>query len=593
MKEVLWLEIWQEEGIDYDEVFAPVARIESIRIFLAFASYMGYIVYQMDVKSAFLYGKIDEEVYVSQPPGFIDPKYPKKVYKVVKALYGLHQAPRARSLCDEFEALMKSRFQMSSMGELTFFLRLQVKHKEDGIFISQDKYVAEILKKFDFASVKNASTPTETRKPLIKDEEASDVDVHLYRSMIGSLMHLTASRPDIMFAVCACSRFQVTPKTSHLNVVKRIFRNIHNRGCQFLGRRLISWQCKKQTIVATSTTEVLVLESSSMVVLESCPKHNMVTYLEKTDGNTEFHEIIYAKLHSLCSHLAGKPVSISEASITSDLLFGDADGIYSLPNQAIFDAIQLMGADQHKTQPDQSPRPSPTIPIPDSIPEGSGKNHRGQSSSDRSLSGNEDGLTLQSIYDLCVSLCKQGRKPAKAEPTVHKDLAFGDLDDIVDDAMDYIESEDAQDEGRTSSVVLEEKENTQKGVSTEVEVSTVKPHKGTDKSKVSTDKPEVSTAEPKDGTSDESTAPTTVFRDDETIAEFLESISQTKAKQKGVEIKDAEDSDRPRATSTRSVLTLKPLPKIDPKDKGKKVLEEEAESDAESEGVDEAERKFD
>ncbi|GJX73386.1 putative ribonuclease H-like domain-containing protein [Tanacetum coccineum] len=311
----------QEEGIDYDEVFAPVARIEAIRIFLAFASYMGFIVYQMDVKSAFLYGKIDEEVYVSQPPGFLDPKYPQKVYKVVKALYGLHQAPRAwyatlstfllkngykrgtinktlfikkdkhdiilvqvyvddiifgstkKSWCDEFEALMKSRFQMSSMGELTFFLGLQVKQKADGIFISQDKYVAEILKKFDFANVKTASTPIETQKPLVKDEEASDVDVHLYRSMIGSLMYLTASRPDIMFAVCACSRFQVTPKSSHLSAVKRIFRYLKGKpklglwyprvssfdlesysdsdyaganldrksttgGCQFLGRRL-------------------------------------------------------------------------------------------------------------------------------------------------------------------------------------------------------------------------------------------------------------------------------------------------------------------------------------------------------------------
>ncbi|GKD28611.1 putative ribonuclease H-like domain-containing protein, partial [Tanacetum coccineum] len=209
----------QEEGIDYDEVFAPVARIEAIRMFLAFATYMGFIVYQMDVKSAFLYGKIDEEIYVSQPPSFIDPKYPKKVYKVVKALYGLHQAPRAwyttlstfllkngyrrgtinktlfikkdkndimlvqvyvddiifgstkRSWCDEFEALMKSRFQMSycSMGELTFFLGLQVKQKEDGIFISQDKYIAKILKKFDFVSVKTASTLIETQKPLVKD----------------------------------------------------------------------------------------------------------------------------------------------------------------------------------------------------------------------------------------------------------------------------------------------------------------------------------------------------------------------------------------------------------------------------------------
>ncbi|GJR07652.1 putative ribonuclease H-like domain-containing protein [Tanacetum coccineum] len=336
----------QEEGIDYDEVFAPVARLEAIRIFLAFASYKGLIVYQMDVKSAFLYGKIDEEVYVSQPPGFLNPKCPQKVYKVVKALYGLHQAPKAwyatlstfllkngyrrgtidktlflkkdkhdiilvqvyvddiifgstkKSWCDEFEALMKSRFQMSSMGELTFFLGLQVKQKPDGIFISQDKYVAEILKKFDFVSVKTASTPIETQKPLVKDEEASDVDVHLYRSMIGSLMYVTASRPDIMFAVCACSRFQVTPKTSHLSAVKRIFRYLKGKpklglwypressfdlesysdsdyaganldrksttgGCQFLGRRLITWQCKKQTIVATSTTEAEYVAAAS------------------------------------------------------------------------------------------------------------------------------------------------------------------------------------------------------------------------------------------------------------------------------------------------------------------------------------------
>ncbi|GKB54622.1 putative ribonuclease H-like domain-containing protein [Tanacetum coccineum] len=134
-----------------------------------------------------------------------------------------------KSWCDEFEALMKNIFQMSSMRELTFFLRLQVKQKADGIFISQDKYVAKIMKKFDFANVKTASTPIETQKPLVKDEEASDVDVHLYRSMIGSLMYLTASRPDIMFAVCACSRFQVTPKTSHLSAVKRIFRYLKGK----------------------------------------------------------------------------------------------------------------------------------------------------------------------------------------------------------------------------------------------------------------------------------------------------------------------------------------------------------------------------
>ncbi|GKG08274.1 hypothetical protein Tco_0334106, partial [Tanacetum coccineum] len=110
------------------------------------------------------------------------------------------------------------------MGELTFFLGLQVKQKDDGIFNSQDKYVADILKKFYFSLVKTTSTPIETNKVLLKDEEAEDVDVHLYRSMIGSLMYLTASRPDIMFTVCAFTRFQVTPKVSHLHAVKRIFR---------------------------------------------------------------------------------------------------------------------------------------------------------------------------------------------------------------------------------------------------------------------------------------------------------------------------------------------------------------------------------
>ncbi|GJV49771.1 putative ribonuclease H-like domain-containing protein [Tanacetum coccineum] len=307
----------QEEGIDYDEVFAPVAIIKAIRLFLAFASYMGFTVYQMDVKSAFLYGTIREEVYVQQPPGFVDPAHPNKVYKVIKALYGLHQAPRAwyetlstfllengfrrgtidktlfikknksdimlvqvyvddiifgftkQSMCTEFEDCMHKRFQMSSMGELTFFLGLQVQQQPDGIFISQDKYVADILKKFDFCSIRTATTPIESNKPLVQDEDGVDVDVHVYRSMIGSLMYLTASRPDIMFVVCACARFQVLQRALQLNAVKEFleafldsdYRGVSlNRksttgGCQFLGRRLISWQCKKQTIVANSTTE--------------------------------------------------------------------------------------------------------------------------------------------------------------------------------------------------------------------------------------------------------------------------------------------------------------------------------------------------
>nr|GEX93540.1 uncharacterized mitochondrial protein AtMg00810-like [Tanacetum cinerariifolium] len=175
-------------------------------------------------------------------------------------------------------------------GELTFFLGLQVKQKDDGIFISQDKYVAKILRKFGLTDGKTASTPIDTKKPLLKDPGGKDVDIHIYRSMIGSLMYLTSSRSDIMFAVCACSRFQVTLRVSHLHVVKRIFRYLKGKphlglwylkdspfnlvaysdsdyagasldrksttgGCQFLGYRLISWQCQKQTVVATSSTE--------------------------------------------------------------------------------------------------------------------------------------------------------------------------------------------------------------------------------------------------------------------------------------------------------------------------------------------------
>ncbi|GJY23339.1 putative ribonuclease H-like domain-containing protein [Tanacetum coccineum] len=359
----------QEEGIDYDEVFAPLARIEAIRLFLAYASFMGFIVYQMDVKSAFLYGTIEEEVYVCQPPGFEDPRFPDKVYKVQKALYGLHQAPRSwyetlstyllknrfrrgaidktlfikkdrgdillvqvyiddiifgstkKSLCVEFEQMMQKRFQMSSMGELTFFLGLQVKQKDDGIFISQDKYVADILKKFDFVTIKTASTPIEANNALLKDEEAEDVDVHLYRSMIGSLMYLTASRPNIIFAVCACAcaRFQVTPKVSHLLIVKRIFRYLKGQpklglwypkdspfdldafsdsnyarasldrksttgGCQFLGKRLISWHCKKQTVVANSTTK------AEYVAVANCCGQVLCAYYQNVADEAVFME---------------------------------------------------------------------------------------------------------------------------------------------------------------------------------------------------------------------------------------------------------------------------------------------------------------
>nr|GFC13514.1 copia protein [Tanacetum cinerariifolium] len=216
----------REEWINYDEVFPSVAIIEAIRLFLAYALFKDFVVYQIDVKSDFHYGKIEEEVYICQPPGFEDPDFSDRVYKVKKALYGLHQSPRAwyetlsaylldnrfqrgkidktlfikrhkgdillvqvyvddiifgstkKELCIAFEKMMHKKFQMSSMGELTFFLGVQVKQKNDGIFISQDTYVAEILKKFGFTEVKTASTPMKTQKALLKDENGKEVDVH-------------------------------------------------------------------------------------------------------------------------------------------------------------------------------------------------------------------------------------------------------------------------------------------------------------------------------------------------------------------------------------------------------------------------------
>nr|GFA07058.1 hypothetical protein [Tanacetum cinerariifolium] len=279
----------QEEGIDYTDVLAPVARLKAIRLFLAFASFIGFKVYQMDVKSTFLYGKIAEEVYVTQPRGFEDPDHPKKVYNVVKALGTIDMTlfikknskdimlvqvyvddiifgSTRKDWCEEFETLMQSESEMSSMGPLTFFLGLQVDQRPDGIFIHQPKYVADILKKFDLDNSKLASTPFEPQKIREKNVLDSPISVHLYRSMIGCLMYLTATRPDIMFAVCVAARHQVTPKTSNLLFVKRIFKYLTaypklglwkstTGGCQFLGRRLISWQCKKQTIVATSSCE--------------------------------------------------------------------------------------------------------------------------------------------------------------------------------------------------------------------------------------------------------------------------------------------------------------------------------------------------
>jgi hypothetical protein len=292
----------------------------------------------MDVKSAFFNGPIKEEVYVEQPPGFEDSEYPNHVYKLSKALYGLKQAPRAwyeclrdflitngfkvgkadptlftktiandlfvcqiyvddiifgstnKSTCEEFSRIMIQKFEMSMMGELKYFLGFQVKQLQEGTFISQTKYIQDILTKFGMKDAKPIKTPMGTNGHLDLDTGGKSIDQKIYRSMIGSLLYLCASRPDIMLSVCMCARFQVDPKEVHLRAVKRILRYLvhtskfglwYPKGspfdligysdadwagykidrksttgtCQFLGRSLVSWASKKQNSIALSTAE--------------------------------------------------------------------------------------------------------------------------------------------------------------------------------------------------------------------------------------------------------------------------------------------------------------------------------------------------
>jgi len=277
----------QEEGIEYEETFAPVASIDAIRILAAFAAHMEFKLYQMNVKSTFLNGYLKEEVFLSQPPGFENNDFPNHVFKLDKVLYGLKQAPRAwyeclsqflidngfqrgkvdntlflkskgehllivqvyvdifsatdNSLCDEFSDLMRSEFEMSMMGELNFFLGLQIK-QINRIMIHQQKYVKELIKRFEMESAKPIDTPISHSTRLVVDDGSPSVEEKSYGGMIGSLLYLTVSKPDIVFSVGLCARFQSNPNEIHLKAVKWILRYLkytsdlalsYPRGCNF------------------------------------------------------------------------------------------------------------------------------------------------------------------------------------------------------------------------------------------------------------------------------------------------------------------------------------------------------------------------
>nr|GEV27390.1 hypothetical protein [Tanacetum cinerariifolium] len=402
----------------------------------------------MDVKSAFLYVTIEKEVYVCQPPGFEDPHFPNKVYKVEKALYDLHQALRAW-----YETLstylLENRFRRGTIDKTLFILKDRV------------------------------STPMEPNKALIKDAEAEDVDVHLYRSMIGSLMYLTASRPDIMFVVYACAKFQVTPKTLHLHAVKRIFRYLKGQpklglwypkdsvfdlkaffdsdyagasrgrkstteGCQFLGKRLISWKCKKKTIVANSTTEaeyvaaanycgqvlwiqtqmldygfnfmntkIYIDNESTICIVKNLVFHSKTKHIEirhhfiRDSYEKKLIQVIKIHIdHNVADLLTkafdvsrfnflivgigiralidGKKIIVNEASIRRDLKLEDAEGTACLPNDTIFEELARMGKETEVSQ--EEPPTEEHIPAPSNDP----------------LPSGEDRFQLNELMEICT-----------------------------------------------------------------------------------------------------------------------------------------------------------------------------------------------
>ncbi|GJW27737.1 putative ribonuclease H-like domain-containing protein, partial [Tanacetum coccineum] len=424
----------QEEGIDYDEVFAPVARIKAIRIFLAFPSYMGFIVYQMDVKSAFLYGKIDEEVYVSQPPGFLDPKYPQKVYKVVKALYGLHQDPKAwYATLSTF--LLKNGYRRGTIDK-TLFLK---KDKHDIILVQV--YVDDIIFSKSFSKkhrVHKESVSKQGRK-VAKGESSVQRD----------------------------PLFDTIPEDS--------VDHMETENAQDEGRTREMVDEDKEIDEIRLSTEDVVSTDKEVV---STDKEKVSTDKEKVSTDRPI-------------------VSTDGSKISTDRQIEGTDE-------------QIEGTEEH-------------------------------------IEGTEEQVEST-----------DGQRKGTEEHIEGTEEQIEGTEEHIEGTEEQVESTDGQRKGT--------EDHTEEEIAAQATQTPTQTHTST------------------------------VFGDDETIAKVLLNMSQAKAvsreKEKGVELKDIEEADRPRPTSTRSLLTLKPLPKIDPKDKGKKKIEEEDESESESDGIPQAEKKF-
>nr|GEV17920.1 hypothetical protein [Tanacetum cinerariifolium] len=536
---------------------------------------------------------------------FKDPGILDRVYKVEKALYGLHQAHRAwhkgdillvqvyvddiifgstkKELCNEFEKMMHKKFQMSSMGELTFFLGLQVKQKNDGIFISQDKYAAEIFKKFGFTKVKNARTPMETQKPLLKDEDGEEVDVHMYRSMIGSLMYLTSLSHDIMFVVCSCARYQVNLKVSHLHAVKRIFRYLKRQpklGLWYLkdssfdlvaytdsdyagasldrkstiGEKPTESEGFKQIVDFLSAHTLRYALTVNPTIYDSCIERFWSTAMAKTINGE-------AKIHA---YVDGKEIIITKSSVRRDLRLADEEGdrlVRAATTASSLEAEQDSGniyKTQSKATPNEASSPGTTSggglrcqdTIGDTIAQTKFENVSKLSNDSLLARGNtlqsdEDIIKLNELMELCTNLQSRVIDLEKTKTT--QELEIASL--------------------KRSEEVFVEKEVANKEVNDEVQKVVKEVVEDTNTAKLIVDAAQVSVAGEVNVASIATavSAAATIKTEEITMAQAIVEIKTSKPKAKRIVLQEPSES----TTTTTKKISLKQS-----QDKGKGIMDD-------------------